>query len=185
MRERILSLSKSLVCALALGAGLSSCVSSKAAPRPVDLPFSRIFVATYDEVWNATVAVLDNYSIISASRESGELKTEYTQAWFNSAVYEDPQKVDLLDEVHYKIEIRLSKGLVSQTGRSAVRVQVVKRLEKYGNLVTDWTRIPTDEIEEQVLLYRIGQKLRIQKAVARGRAKNKDKPGAEAAAPTE
>ena len=163
---------------VAVATGLfSGCVSSKPPPRPIDLPFSRIFVASYDEVWNATVAVLDNYSIISASRESGELKTEYTQAWFNSAVYEDPEKVDLLDEVRYKIEIRLSKGLVSQTGRSAVRVQVVKRLEKYGNLVTDWARIPTDEVEEQVLLYRIGQKLRIQKAVARSRAK---KDGAEA-----
>jgi hypothetical protein len=61
-----------------------------------------------------------------------------------------------------------------------VRVQVVKRLEKYGNLVTDWTRIPTDEVEEQVLLYRIGQKLRIQKAIQRSRGKSQD-----AAAPTE
>jgi hypothetical protein len=148
------------------------CVA-KPPPRPIDLPFSRIFVATYDEVWNATVAVLDNYSIISASRESGELKTEFTRAWFNSAVYEDPEKVDLLDEVRYKIEIRLSKGLVSQSGRSAVRVQVVKRLEKYGNLVTDWQRIPTDHVEEQVLLYRIGQKLRIQKSVQRARAQRR------------
>jgi len=171
--KKSFQISRLLGVALAIAGALSSCVSSKPPPRPVDLPFSRIFVATYDEVWNATVAVLDNYSIISASRESGELKTEYTQAWFNSAVYEDPDKTDLLDEVRYKVEIRLSKGLVSQTGRSAVRVQVVKRLEKYGNLVTDWQRIPTDEVEEQVLLYRIGQKLRIQKAVQRSRAKAK------------
>jgi len=180
MTRRLLGSSQIFAVLLVTALGLGACVSAKGPPRPVDLPFSRIFVATYDEVWNATVAVLDNYSIISASRESGELKTEYTQAWFNSAVYEDPEKAELLDEVRYKIEIRLSKGLVSQTGRSAVRVQVVKRLEKYGNLVTDWTRIPTDEVEEQVLLYRIGQKLRIQKAIQRGRGKSKD-----AAAPSE
>lgn len=152
---------------------LVSCTSSKAPPRPMDFPFSRIYVATYDEVWNSTVAVLDNYSIISASRESGELKTEFTQAWFNNLVYEDPEKQNLLDEVRYKITIRLSKALVSQTGRSAVRVQVTKHLEKYGNLITDWQRIPTDQVEEQILLYRIGQKLRIMQSIKRERTKQK------------
>jgi hypothetical protein len=150
---------------------LSACTSSQAPPRPLDQPFTRIYVASYDDVWNATVAVLDNYSIISASRESGELKTEFNQAWFNNLVYEDPEKANLMDEVRYKITIRLSKALVSQTGRSAVRVQVTKQLEKYGNLITDWQRIPTDHMEEQVLLYRIGQKLRIAQAIKRERAK--------------
>lgn len=152
---------------------LFACASSAPPPRPIDLPFTRVYVATYDEVWQATVAVLDNYSIISASRESGELKTEFLQAWFNSMLYEDPDKATRLDEVRYKITIRLSKALVSQTGRSAVRVQVSKHLEKYGNLITDWQRIPTDYIEENVLLYRIGQRLRIMQSIQRAKTQKK------------
>jgi hypothetical protein len=154
-----------------LVAGTQGCVSSQPPPRPLDLPFSRVFVANYDEVWNATVSVLDNYSIISASRESGELKTEYRDEWYNKNLYKDPEKEDRLDVVRYQMVIRLSKGLVSQTGRSAVRVQVLKQIEKKGNLVQGWQRIPSDTIEENVILYRIGQRLRIMRAIQRERAK--------------
>ncbi len=151
--------------------GLSACASSKAPPRPLDLPFSRVYTASYDEVWNATVNVLETYTIIEASRESGVLKTDYSSEWYSSALYVDPDKVDRLDQVRNKLSVKLSKGLVSQTGQNAVRVQIVKQLEEYGNLVTDWQPIPTDQAEENVILYRIGQRLRIARAIKRERDK--------------
>lgn len=162
---------KILLMCLLLSLGLEACVSSKPPPRPLDLPFSRIYVATYDQVWNATVNVLETYTIIEASRESGVLKTDFATEWYSTALYSDPDKANRLDQVRNKLSVKLSKGLVSQTGKSAVRVQIVKRLEKYGNLVTDWQPFATDQAEEAVILYRIGQRLRIAKAIARERAK--------------
>ncbi len=158
-----------LICLIV--SGLGGCVSAKAPPRPLDLPFSRIFVASYDDVWNATVNVLETYTIIEASRESGVLKTDFSPEWYSPALYEDPDNLDRLDQVRYRLSIKLSKGLVSQNGKAAVRVQVVKNLEEYGNLVTDWQAIPTDHAEESVILYRIGQRLRILKAVKLERSK--------------
>jgi hypothetical protein len=154
------------------------CASAKAPPRPVDLPHSRIFVATFDEVWNATVQVLDLYSIVEASRESGLLRTEVSNFANNSGLYDHPDTDDRLDQVRYYLTIKLSKGLVSQTGKSAVRVQVTKVYEKYGNLLTDWERIASDENEERIILYRIGQRLRIASTIKRRRAIDAQKKSA-------
>jgi hypothetical protein len=69
--------------------------------------------------------------------------------------------------VRYRLKIKLSKGIVSQTGEPAVRVQIVKELAEHRNFISDWQRVPTDEIEEQVMLYRIGQRLRVGEALKR------------------
>lgn len=144
---------------------LGACVSAKPPPRPLNYPYSHRYKATYDEVWNAAVTVLESYTIVEASREAGVLKTDWEDAWHNTTLYTDPDKADRLDEVRYRINVKLSKGLINQTGQTAVRVQINKELEKYGNLVTQYQRIPTDSSEEKILLYRIGQRLKIARAI--------------------
>jgi hypothetical protein len=167
---------------------LGGCASAKAPPRPLDYPYTRIFQANYEEVWNATVAVLDLYSIVEASRESGVLKTDWSDFRNNRSLYDQPDQDERLDQVRYRISIKLSKGMVSQSGRPAVRLQVVKELSRFGNLVTDWQRIPTDENEERVILYRVGQRLKIARTIQIRRnqkQKLEQKKAAEAAAPAE
>ncbi len=135
--------------------------------RPLDYPFWKIYPGTYDTVWNATVRVLDIYSITVASRDSGLLQTEWSDFRYNRELFENPDKAEHLEEVRYRLKIKLSKGIVSQTGQPAVRVQVTKELEEYKNFFTDWQRIPTDEFEENVILYRIGHRIKIADALRR------------------
>ena len=162
---------KKLLCtavwAAVIGAGafLGGCASAPVTKRPLDLPFDQIYRGTYDTVWNATVRVLDIYSITVASRESGLLQTEYSDFRYNRDLFDHPDKDDRLEEVRYRLKIKLSKGMVSQTGEPAVRVQVTKELEEYKNFFTDWTRIPTDTLEEKVILYRVNQRMRIAEAL--------------------
>jgi len=139
--------------------------------RPTDRPFSYIFEASFDDVWAATVHVLDIYSVIEASRDSGLLKTSVTPYTHNQGLYDHPDQSDRLDEVRYSIQTKLSKGMVAQSGSSAVRVQVTKVMERYQNLITEWERTPTDAMEERVILYRIRQRLRIIKEIRRAKAK--------------
>ncbi|MBS1985603.1 MAG: hypothetical protein JST16_15680 [Bdellovibrionales bacterium] len=148
-----------------LGAG--GCASNSVSKRPLDLPFYQVYQGTYDSVWNATVRVLDIYSITVASRDAGLLQTEWSDFRYNRELYEVPDKIDHLEEVRYRLKIKLSKGIVSQTGQPAVRVQVTKELEEYKNFFTDWQRMPTDEMEEKVILYRIGHRIRITDALKR------------------
>ncbi len=142
--------------------------------RPIDLPYSYIYEASFEDVWAAAVYILDNYSIIEASRDSGLLKTSVSPYSHNQGLYEHPDQSDRLDEVRYSLQVKLSKGLVAQSGRSAVRVQVTKIMERYKNLLMEWERIPSDTFEERVILYRIRQRLRIDREVRRRKAKTQE-----------
>lgn len=140
----------------------SGCATSvRGTSRPLDYPIYRIYLSTFDRVWDATVRVLDIYSITVANRESGLLQTEWSDQRFSNDLYDHPDKEQFLEEVKYRLKIKLSKAMVSETHQAAVRVQVVKEQLKYKNIYTDWERVATDLYEEQVLLYRIGQKLAI------------------------
>lgn len=157
--------------ARALGLGcliaISACSSIDKKKRPLDLPFEKVFLGTYDTVWNATVRVLDIYSITVASRDAGLLQTEWADYRYNRELYDHPDRAEHLEEVRYRLKIKLSKGIVNQTGKPAVRVQISKELEEYKNFFTDWRQVPTDEFEEKVILYRIGHRLKIAEVLRR------------------
>ena len=141
---------------------LGACSTTRSnASRPLDYPIYRIYLSTFDRVWDATVRVLDIYSITVANREAGLLQTEWSDQRFSNDLYDHPDKEQFLEEVKYRLKLKLSKAIVSESKQPAVRVQIVKEQLKYKNIYTDWERVTTDLYEEQVLLYRIGKKLEI------------------------
>jgi hypothetical protein len=165
---------KILLSLFALGFGPWACVSSAPPPRPLDLPFSQVYPATFETVWAASAQVLDVYSITRIDRDAGLLETDWSEFRHNRALYDLPGQNDVLESVRYRIVVKLSKGIVAQTGDPAVRVQVLKELSENKNFVSDWERVPSDEIEEKVLLYRIGQRIRIAEALRRKSAGSKE-----------
>ena len=165
--SRVFSRTMTLVLPLTVVASLTACVSSAPPKRPLDLPFTQVYLATYETVWNAVNSVLENYSVVRIERDAGIIETDWAQVRYNTALYEIPDKEEFLESVKSRIKIKLSKGLVAQSGQPAVRVQVVKELSEYKNFVLDYERVPTDTLEERVLLYRIGQRIRIAEALKR------------------
>jgi hypothetical protein len=152
---------------LLCGIFLSSCVSSKPLPRPLDLPYSFIFEGRFEDLWRATVSVLESYTITVANRDAGLLQTDWENQRFNPDLFEHPEIPVLMEEVRTRLKIKLSKAVMNDTGAPAVRVQINKEFEVFKNFFSDWERVPTDGYEEQVLLYRINQNLKIIKAKAR------------------
>jgi uncharacterized lipoprotein len=139
------------------------CVSSTPPKRPLDYPISFIFLGSFDDVWNATVRVLDKYAITVANREAGQLQTDWSSYRSNPELYDHPDTNEPPEEIRYRLKIKLSKAYVTETKEPAVRVQIVKELEVYRNFYLDWVRVSTDLNEERVLLYRIQQKLRVER----------------------
>jgi hypothetical protein len=110
---------------------------------------------------------MDIYSIFSTNREAGTIVTDWTEDRSNRGLYDHPDTPPYLEQVRSKIRIKLSKGLITQSGKPATRVQVVKELQTYKNFVLDWQRVPTDQYEEKLILYRIGQRLRVSESLKR------------------
>jgi len=145
---------------------VTSCASSKyKRDYPLDIPFSKIYPAQYDEVWAATTRVMDIYTIGSALRNSGLISTEWYEHRHHPSLFEYPHKRNFLEEVRSRLKIKLSKGYVKESKTNATRVQVHKYLEKYKNVIVDWERTPSDQLEEKVILYRINQRLKINQAI--------------------
>jgi len=159
--------SKKVAASLLIWILFAGCVSSTPPPRPLDLPFTQVYPSTFETVWAASAQVLDVYSITRIDRDAGLLETDWSEFRHNRALYDLPGQNDILESVRYRMVVKLSKGIVAQTGDPAVRVQVLKELSENKNFIADWERIPTDEVEEKVLLYRIGQKIRIAEALKR------------------
>jgi len=142
--------------------------------RSAQMPYVFIYEGVYNDVWRAVVNVLgDIYSITAANRDAGLIKTDEINYYFNDELYEHPRKDRVEDEVKYKLKLRLAKAFITETREPAVRVSVLKEFYKYKNYYTKWERVPTDGFEEQIILYRIKQKMRI------ARAKKRIKKGAE------
>ncbi len=140
---------------------LGGCASPQPLPRPLDYPYAFIFRGMFNDVWTATVTVLDIYSITVANRDAGLLQTDWAGFRSNPELYDHPDKDQFLEEVRYRLKIKISKAFIETSGEPAVRVQVIKELQHYKNFYSDWQRIPTDGHEEKLILYRIRQNLRI------------------------
>lgn len=140
---------------------LYGCASSQPLPRPLDLPYTFIYAGRFDDVWKATVAVLESYTITVANREAGLLQTDWESQRYNPDLYENPEVPNTLEEVRSRLKIKLSKAMINGSNEPAVRVQISKEFEVFKNFFSDWQRGPTDGFEEQVLLYRINQNLKI------------------------
>jgi hypothetical protein len=167
---------------------LGGCVSSAPPPRPLDLPFKKYFDRDFDTVWAASVEVLDYYQIVRIDRDAGIIETDWTEARFNRALYDPPPDYkELLEPVKYRLKVKVSKLRNKQTGLPSANVQIVKELMEGRTFIFDYERIPTDSIEEQVLLYRIGQRVEILMRLKRKSlgAKSKDAGGPKLETPVE
>lgn len=140
---------------------LASCVSSSPPPRPLDLPYTFTFEGGMDDVWRAASSVLENYTITVANKDAGLLQTDWENQRFNPDLFDHPEIVPQLEEVRSRLKLKLSKAKTNDTGKRAIRVQINKELEVFKNFYSDWERNPTDGYEEQVVLYRIYQNLKI------------------------
>ena len=85
----------SLFSSIAVIFSLTGCVSSQPSKRPLDLPFAKIYEGSFDSVWEATLSVLDIYSITNSNRESGLLITDWTDARNNKALYDNPTHLSI------------------------------------------------------------------------------------------
>lgn len=143
-----------------LAMGLWSCVSSAPPPRPLDYPFKKYFDRDFDTVWAATVEVLDYYQIVRIDRDAGLVETDWAEARYNKALYDlPPDNKEIMEAVKYRLKVKVSKFRNKTTGAPVANVQIVKELMEGRNFIFEYQRVPTDTIEEQVLLYRIGRRV--------------------------
>lgn len=130
-----------------------------------DLFFQQVYYAEYDLVWRAAQLAL-NYPISINNMESGVLETDYIRAV--EGFVPPYQELEASSGLRYKVTLTLTKGKVE--GKTAVRVTIIKTLEKKRDFFSDPESIATDGIEERTIFYRIGRELMIEDGLRKAAA---------------
>lgn len=128
-------------------------------PPPTFASQERAFFAPYDSVWRATQLALQYYPIRVNNMDTGTLETDTIRGYKAWTPPHNPNQAS--GGYSYYLSIRLIKGNVN--GSDATKVNIMKHATLSADFFTDPQKLPSDTLEEKVLLYRIGRELQIDK----------------------
>lgn len=139
-------------------------------------PVTKVYYAKYEEVEAALKLAMLKYPQRVDNTEAGIFETDYVKG---DARFKPPQKsTEYTSGYRYRILLRLVKGK-ADVSRPAVKVVVVKQIEQAHDFFAEPHAVPSDGLEETVILYRIGRELTINKALQKASQKQNKKPPAD------
>ena len=144
---------------------LTGCTSYdhfKNVTRDYELP-SQIFRANYEMTWSAIKNIIDtyNYSLEISNRASGLWKTRWVDNTLEMNFSNSRNRGSGYKAAKFKLIINVVKGY--RTEREATKVFISKRQLVQKDLLQGWNVIPSDQILEKTLLYRLKRILLIEK----------------------
>lgn len=137
-------------------------------------PVEKVFYGTFDDVWRATAQAMQSptsYPLRISNMDTALIETEVlkgSQAWFPAHSGTPPSP-----GFSYRLIVKIIKGNVGK--KSAYKVSVQKLATLQRDFFSDPEKLPSDGLEEQVLLYRIDRELQIERGIRK--AHNKQNPG--------
>lgn len=117
-------------------------------------PRTRLFYDDYEKVWKAAQISIAQYPLKAYDIDSGTIETEYIgsdNAWL------PPHLQNIPTGVRYKINVRVLKE--KKGALDAIRVVVLKQVEKKTDFFSNFERLVSDGLEEVSILYRIEREL--------------------------
>jgi len=137
----------------ALSFAQAGCIEKEiASDPPVTEPQSRIFYASYDEVWRAVQLALRKYPIRMNNIESGQLETDYIKG---DKLFTEPVEEKKKFGMRYRILIHAVRGKFED--RAATKIICTKVPEIQRDFFTGYQGIPSNGLEENIILYRVGR----------------------------
>jgi hypothetical protein len=152
-----------LICSSLLGC---AAFEQKAGQKNFGLPQERVFYGEFDDVWRATQLALQaptSYPLRINNMDTGVIETEVVKgslAWRAPDVEESAG-----GGFSYRLIVRVIKGNAS--GRAAFKVIIQKDAQIQRDFFAEPEKLPSDGLEEKVILYRIERELQIDRALRR------------------
>ncbi|MCM2280269.1 MAG: hypothetical protein NDI61_00325 [Bdellovibrionaceae bacterium] len=136
-------------------------------PAPV-LSRQRVFFAPANEVERALKQAMIKYPQKIDNPEAGIFETDWIKGDLRFRPAHTPTNYP--EGYKYRILARIVKG--KSTSKPAIKVIISKQIEMQRDFFTDPEAMPSDGLEETVLLYRISRELSIDKAIRRAQEKS-------------
>ena len=142
---------------------LVSCATSGPRSEPY---YTRLFNGNFDEVWTSALKALNDYPLKLSNKDAGKIQSEIVNGPYNDLLFTHPETLELPERFRYSIRLNFAK-LATEERQPVTRVRIIKELEKFNDFYTGWANLPSDGIEERVLLYRIEHILQMEKTLAK------------------
>ncbi len=140
---------------------LGSCASYekfKLITEELEIP-SEIYVADYNQTWQAVIQVMKRYDISYQNQESGKIKTRWMDNTLQVNFTDSFGNSDAIKAAEFKLLVNVAEGY--SYGRKVTKVTVYKRQRIEHDFLQGWKEKQPDGIQEKTLLYRIGKLIEI------------------------
>lgn len=142
----------------------SGCSIPRHTVRHAEEP-NQIFHGSYDEVWSATLKVLDSfqYKYPTANKDSGLIETDVATGYSKREyIFSGGEKFQ--KESRWKLTLRIL-AMKSHPSSPKIRIRIKKEEEVNQGFLEGWKKIESDLLTEKVILYRIGRVLYLNKRI--------------------
>ena len=109
------------------------------------------------------MATVTKYDLELQNQESGTMKTKWIDNTLKLNFSDSFGSSDAVKAAKFKLIINVIKGF--QESREVTKVTVYKRQLVNQDFLQGWKVIPSDQIQEQTLLYRVERALMIDKKI--------------------
>ena len=121
----------------------------------LDHIYARIFLTDYNIAWQATLDALKRFEKTVQNRQGGVLQT----AWVDNTAeknFSDSFGGDATYlNARYRFKVSIAPG--NYNGKPSVKISILKDQLIQRDLLEGWKQVPSDALEENSFLYRIGR----------------------------
>lgn len=117
--------------------------------------YAKGFFTDYNTAWQAVLEALKRFEKTVQNRQGGILQT----AWIDNTTEKNFVEGFGGDATYVKAKYRLNVSVAQGTysGKPYVKVSILKEQSIQRDLLEGWKPVPSDSIEENTFLYRIGR----------------------------
>ena len=115
---------------------------------------SKVFVADYNQTWQAVITVMNKYDIAQQNQEAGYIKTRWIDNTIEVNFTDSFGSADAIKAAKFKLVVNVVKGF--RGSKEVSKVTIYKRQLIEQDFLQGWKEITTDGIMEKTLLYRVG-----------------------------
>ncbi|MFN8371144.1 MAG: hypothetical protein U0T83_11050 [Bacteriovoracaceae bacterium] len=132
--------------------GCSSYQKYKYVTEELEMP-SRVFNADFNEAWQSVLDVMKKYDLPIKNQEAGILKTSWMDNTEEINFADSFSKSSAVKAAKFKLIVNVIKGFKDK--REVSKVTIYKRQLIQNDILQGWKEIPSDNIIEKTILYRI------------------------------
>ena len=135
----------------------SSYEKYKKITEELEIP-SEIYKSDFNQTWAAVIQVMKRFDISFSNQEAGKIKTRWMDNTLQINFTDSFGSNDAIKSAEFQLLVNVAEGF--SYGRKVTKVTIYKRQRIEQDFLQGWKEVPTDGIQEQTLLYRIGVKVK-------------------------